>query len=286
MARGHASCGCIRQPVLARGHGWLHFFLPYLHLRAQEAASNTAGREERQHRQVARGLGLLTVAVHTVDAVELIGRRQEHPAQSKQEERVHDVDPDVRDDVSAEGSSVGVHISCVHQREEQGDGANSGVIVVATQHPERRQQVDVSDGLQLDVPVLGPKHPEGRKEHDHRCDVGEEDGRERPGPQECRRRSVVAELFGGLRECHGPNHDHADADVHRDPNVLPQTQSAMESQDGSDRREGEGIHDEILECGDVRGEAGSTLSNQIDDGHQRLAITASGERGDHGRFRI
>mmetsp|Transcript_79191 Transcript_79191/g.173646 ORF Transcript_79191/g.173646 Transcript_79191/m.173646 type:complete len:284 (+) Transcript_79191:948-1799(+) len=136
------------------------------------------------------------------------------------------------------------------------------------------------------IPFLRPKKPETDEEGDDRGDVGEGNRRECPWPQQGRCWSVVAQFTSGLGECHCPDHDHPDANVHCHPHVLPQIQSAMPHQNGSNGGECEGIDHEILEGGHVGGKACSTLTDEIHDCHQRLAISTSCEGRHHGCFCI
>mmetsp|Transcript_79626 Transcript_79626/g.258026 ORF Transcript_79626/g.258026 Transcript_79626/m.258026 type:complete len:703 (-) Transcript_79626:1754-3862(-) len=262
--------------------GLRHLLLPDLDLGPQKAAPDaTRGGESCQHRQVSCLERMLGVTVHAVDAVELARRGEQKPEQGEQEDGIDQVDLPIPEDVLPEPPSVRVHVSSVHERQNQRNHANGGVVVVAAQHPLRGEQVDVVQRLELLIPRLRPQHGLGDDDGENGSDVGEDDARDCPEAKQCGGRPVAAQLLGGFGLRHGPDHDDANAHVHGKPHILPQAQSPVDDPHGADGRQCEGIDDEVLEGGEVRRQARSAFSDEVHDGQQRLPVAARGKGRDH-----
>mmetsp|Transcript_43090 Transcript_43090/g.125386 ORF Transcript_43090/g.125386 Transcript_43090/m.125386 type:complete len:982 (+) Transcript_43090:301-3246(+) len=284
--RGQATLLLVGQPKVRAPAVLGHLALPHLDLRAQKATANAASREGRERRQLPRVEGLLHVAVHPVDAIELRRGGEQQPREAEEEDHVNDVDSVIKGDIAAERSAVGVDVSRIYKAQDQHQHTKRGVIGVAPEHPQRREQVNVCDRVQLHIPLGPPK----KRLADHQCDdrghVGEGDGGDRARAEQCRSGPVVAEVFGGPGLGHRPHHDHANAYVHREPHEFAQAHGRVDQEDRSDRGQHEGIHDEVLEGGHVCGEACPPLADQVDDRHQRLAVAPRGERRDHRGFGV
>mmetsp|Transcript_93607 Transcript_93607/g.195150 ORF Transcript_93607/g.195150 Transcript_93607/m.195150 type:complete len:501 (+) Transcript_93607:1296-2798(+) len=226
------------------------------------------------------------VAVHSNDAIPGVRRGQESKTQAEEEHEVNNVDLPVPQDVSSEAASIGVDVGCVGQTEKQPNDTNRRVVVVTSEVPVLGSNVNVEDGVELDVPGLGPQQCLCHEHRQQSREAGKEDAGDRPWSEQRGCGPVVGQRLGGEGLRHRVDHYDANADVHDDPNIVREVESAIDGVHSSDRGQEEGVGHKILEGGNVGGEASAAFADEIHDSHQRLAISSSGEWSHHGSLGI
>mmetsp|Transcript_7028 Transcript_7028/g.17993 ORF Transcript_7028/g.17993 Transcript_7028/m.17993 type:complete len:219 (+) Transcript_7028:727-1383(+) len=218
---------------------------------------------------------MLRVTVDAENAIELRRLRKVQDQEDGEQREVHDIDADVAYDITAEVSAVCVHVRGVHKYQHQPEERDRRRVVVTAEHPVPSRDVDVRHRVEIVVPRLRPQHDQRDHHTQHSCEEGEDDGAKCARAQQGRGGTIRGQLVRRLGHGAKPgHHEDADANVHGDPDVLAKVASVVEVQQHADARQREAIDHEVLERGQVRGQARAALPDHVHHGHQGLAIPA------------